>query len=93
MAKARRFGQATRDPVTAIYDRSVQRQARSLLFDALALSFGVNNLDMRKILHSLRNHDRAGAYDFKGMIDMLEIVEDTARDLARDCRERMGYAA
>ena len=70
-------------------NEATKRQARSLLFDALIVSFGVNALEVTKVLHSLRAIDRAGAYDHEAMAEMWEIIEDTAREECRDNRERM----
>ena len=73
-----------------IYGNSKVRHARSVLIGAITLSHGTKNLDTTKILNSLRAIDRCGAYDFETMEEFWSLIEDTARDQARECRE---YAA
>ncbi len=88
-----RANRRTLDVAEAIYGNSKARHARTILFDALVLSHSIKFLDITKILNALRAYDLAGAYDFEAMIEMLEIVEDTAREMARECREYAGDAA
>ncbi len=92
MAKVRANRRQPLDVAEAIYGNSKARHARTILFDALVLSHSIKFLDITKILNALRAYDIAGAYDFEAMIEMLEIVEDTAREMARECREYMGDA-
>ena len=93
MFKARGLGKQTRDPVAAIYDDRIKRQARRLLISAVLHLHGLNALAERKILGSLSSIDLAGAYDFEAMAECWEIIEDTAREECRDCREQIGDTA
>ena len=87
MKKARRIGTQTRDPVASIYDQRVRRQARRLLLAAASHLYGVPALNMRLILGSLSSIDLANADDHKEMAECWERIEDTAREMARECRE------
>ena len=93
MAEARKIAGAPRSPedhVSAIYDDRIPRAARRLLTAALCASYGVNFSEVRKVLNSLSSIDHCGAYAHEAMEEFWEIIEDTARDEARDNRERMG---
>ncbi len=93
MALARRLGTTSRDPLASIFNDRIKIQARRLLIEATLHLYGVNALAERKILGSLSSIDLAGAYDHEAMAEFWQIVEDTAREEARDNRERMGDAA
>ena len=87
MKTARRLGTQTLDPVAAIYDQRVRRQARRLLLSAAMHLYGVHALNVRQILGSLSSIDLAHADDHEAMAECWERVEDTAREMARECRE------
>ncbi len=87
MKTARRIGAPTRDPIAAIYDQRVRRQARRLLLSAALHLHGVNTSAARSILGTLSSIDLAGADDHEAMAECWERIEDTARDMARECRE------
>ncbi len=93
MAMARRIGTPTRDPIASIYDQRVKRQARRLLLSAAMHLYGVNALNVRTILGSLSSIDLAGADDHAAMAECWQRIEDTAREMARECREYAGDAA
>ena len=86
----RQHGQLTREPIAAIYDQRVKRQARRLLLQAAMHLHGVNALNVRTIIGSLSSIDLARADDHEGMAESWERIEDTARDQARECREYAG---
>lgn len=92
MHKARRLGFARGDPISAIYDGRAKRQARRLLLAAAMHLYGVNALEERKILGNISRIDLAGAYDHETMAELCDGIEDAAREIARDNRERMGDA-
>ncbi len=95
MSAARRIGAPTRDPIAAIYDQRVKRQARRLLLAAAMHLYGLNAVkayNVRQILGSLSSIDLAGADDFETMAECWQRIEDTAREMARECREYMGDA-
>ncbi len=93
MSAARRIGAPTRDPIAAIYDLRVKRQARRLLLSAAMHLYGLNAVNVRRILGSLSSIDLAGADDHEAMLEIWQRIEDTARDMARECREYAGDAA
>ncbi len=90
MSAARRIGSPTRDPIAAIYDQRVKRQARRLLLSTAMHLYGLNAVNVRQILGSLSSIDLAGADDFETMEEFWSLIEDTAREMARECREYMG---
>ncbi len=87
MATARRFGTPTRDLIASIYDQRVRRQARRLLLEAAMHLYGVHALNVRQILGSLSSIDLAHADNHEAMAECWTRIEDTARDMARECRE------
>ena len=89
MAMARSLGQPSRDPVASIFDNRMKIQARRLLLSAAMHLHGVNALFERKMLGGLSSYDLAGAYDHEAMAEICELMEDTAREEARDNCERM----
>ncbi len=92
MKMARHIGTPTRDPVAAIYDQRVNRQARRLLLSAAMRIYGVRNFTVRRIIGSLSSIDLASADDHETQAECWERIEDTARDMARQCREYVGDA-
>ena len=90
MKTARLIGAPTRDPIAAIHDQRVKRQARRLLLASAMHLYGLNALDVRQILGSLSSIDLAGADDHEAMAESWERIEDTARDMARECHEYAG---
>ena len=92
MCTARRLGEPSRGPVSAINDPRVKIQARRLLLAAAMHLHGVNALFERQILGGMSRHDLAGAYDYEAMAEICDGIEDAAREEARDNRERMGDA-
>ncbi len=91
--KARHLGYRPSDIAAAIYGRTTERQARSLLIDALTLSHGISALSTTAILNSLRVIDRCHADELEAMEEFWSLIEDTAREQARECRESAGDAA
>ena len=92
MFKSRRLGQPTRDPIAAIYDDRIKRQARRLLLKAAMHLYGLNALFERQMLGAMSSYDLAGADD-DALVEILDGLEDAAREEARECRERMGAGA
>ncbi len=91
--KAKNLGHQPSEVAAAIFGKTTERQARSLLFDALTLSLGINSPNTTKILNSLRVIDRCHADDFESMEEFWRLIEDTARKMARECREYQGDSA
>ncbi len=92
MKTAQRIGTQTRDPIAAIYDQRIKRQARRLLLQSAMHLYGVRNFTMRQILGSLSSIDLASADDHETQAECWERIEDTARDMARQCHEYAGDA-
>lgn len=88
MRYARNLGQPTRDPIAAIYDDRIKRQARGLLLQAVLHLYGLDALLQRRILGGLSSYDLAGAND-EALAEICDGLEDAAREEARECRERM----
>ncbi len=93
MANMRANRALSRDVAESIYGNSKVRHARSILIGAITLSHGTKSLDHKKILNSLRAIDRCHADNFEAMEEFWSLIEDTAREMARECREYMGDAA
>jgi len=87
MKSARRHGTPTRDPITAIFDNRVKRQARRLLVEALLHLYGLSALAERQILGSLSSLDLAHADDHGAIAECWQRIEDAAREESRDARE------
>lgn len=81
------------DVAEEIYGGHKKRHARSILTGALALSYGLHNLDHTVILNSLRSIDRCHAEDHEAMAECWQRIEDIAREMARECREYQGDEA
>ncbi len=92
MQIARRIGIPTYEPIAAIYDQRVKRQARRLLLAGAMHLHGVHAFNMRTILGSISSIDLAGADNHEAMAESWERIEDTAREMARECREYAGDA-
>ena len=90
MKTARRIGTPTRDPIAAIYDQRVKRQARRFLLAAAMHLHGGKAFAACNILGVLSCIDLARADDHEGMAECWEGIEDIARDMARECREYAG---
>ena len=92
IAAALQTGKPTRDPVMAIFDNRVTRQARRLLLQAAMFLCGSHALFARKILGLMSGYDMAGADD-DALVEILDGIAEAAREEAEECRERMGDAA
>ena len=91
MFKARSYGKRTRDPIAAIFDDRIKRQARRLLVQAAMHLHGFDALFARKILGLMSGYDMAGADD-GALVEILDGIANAAREEAEECRERMGDA-
>jgi len=78
MSLARELGAPTTDPVMAIFDNRVARQARSILIDALVMSYGVNSKASVKVLKLLRALDRVNCDYHEATADIWECIKDIA---------------
>ena len=81
------------DPAVAIYGNSRARHARSILIGAACLSFGMSNLDIVTILHSIRAVEHCHPDDHEAQAEQWERIGDIAREHARECREYAGDAS
>ena len=88
MRHARSHGRLTRDPIGSLYDDRIKRQARRLLISAVLHLYSFNALFERQILGAMSSYDMAGADD-EALVEILDGLEDAAREEARECRERM----
>ena len=88
MRNARSLGKPTRDPIAAIYDDRIKRQARRLLLQATMHLYPLGALFERQILGGMSSYDMAGADD-EALAEILDGIAEAARDEARECRERL----
>lgn len=84
MAYSRKFGQPSPEPLANIFNDHKRRQARALLIAALIKLHGTSNREEVKILHALRNLDHIHCDRHDALAEQWQIIEDTARDSARD---------
>jgi len=87
MSLARELGAATNDPVAAIFDNRVARQARSILIDALVMSYGVNSKASVKVLNLIRALDWVNCDYHENTADIWEAIRDIADAEEEDYRE------
>ena len=92
MRHARHTGMLTRDPIGALFDDRIRRQARRLLISAVLHLYPLDALFPRLMLGGMSRYDMAGADD-EALVEILDGLEDAAREEARECRERMGAGA
>ena len=88
MRYARSLGKPSLGPVAPIYDDRMKRQARGLLMRAVRHLYTLDALFERQIIGALFCYDLAGADD-DALVEILDGLEDAARDEARECRERL----
>ena len=88
MFKARSYGKRTRDPIAAIFDDRIKRQARRLLLQAAMFLYGSDALFERLMLGAMSSYDMAGADD-EVLVEILDGIAEAARDESRECRDRM----
>ena len=89
MSKARRLGKPSLNPVAAIYDNRIKRQARRLLLQATMHLYSLDALFERQILGGMSSYDMAGANTDEALAEILDGIAEAARDEARECRERL----
>ena len=89
MFKARSYGKRTRDPIAAIFDDRIKRQARRLLVQAAMHLNGSDALFARKMLALMSGYDLAGAND-EALAEICAGISDAAREAPAKRRERMG---
>ena len=87
MSLARELGAASNDPVAAIFDNRVSRQARSILIDALVMSYGVNSKSSVKVLNQLRALDLVNCDYHEATADIWECIKDIAAAEEEEYRE------
>ena len=89
---ARRLGKPTRDPIAAIFDDRIKRQARRLLLQAAKHLSEFDALFGRQMLGLMSGYDMAGADD-EALAEICDGIAEAAREEAEECRERMSDPA
>ena len=87
MSLARELGAPTTDPVMAIFDDRVARQARSILIDALVMSYGINSKASVKVLGLIRALDWVNYNFHENTADIWEKIKDIADAEEEEYRE------